>query len=202
MPTLDEDGWQLESGVERHAEAPETFEIPDEAVRSRLVPTSAAKLIFTLRGAEGPQVERMWVQITGYTESGYLGVLTTTRAQPARPSRPVKWSSSVRTTSSMRFRPPTGTPKPASTRTSQGSSVEDTTGTLAVAASHHGQRVGDGVALNVRRWGCEPATINLEQVAIACPVGDRQPTSASGSTKSVRSSEGSAWTCSRSSGVA
>jgi uncharacterized protein YegJ (DUF2314 family) len=75
MPTLDEDGWQLESGVERHAEAPDTFEIPDEAVRSRLVPTSDAKLIFTLRGAEGPQVERMRVHITGYTETGYVGVL-------------------------------------------------------------------------------------------------------------------------------
>ena len=64
MPTLDEDGWQLESGVERRAEAPDTFEIPDEAVRSRLVPTSYAKLIFTLRDPEGPQVERMWVHIT------------------------------------------------------------------------------------------------------------------------------------------
>jgi len=52
MPTLDEDGWQLESGVERHADAPDTFEIPDEAVRSRLAPTSDAKLIFTLRGAQ------------------------------------------------------------------------------------------------------------------------------------------------------
>ena len=75
MPTLEEDGWQLESGVERHAEAPDTFEIPDEAVRSRLVPTSDAKLIFTLRGPEGPQVERMWVHITGYTDWGYVGVL-------------------------------------------------------------------------------------------------------------------------------
>lgn len=35
----------------------------------------AEKLIFTLRGAEGRQVERIWVQITGYTESGYVGVL-------------------------------------------------------------------------------------------------------------------------------
>lgn len=75
MPTLDEDGWQLESAVERHAEAPDTFEIPDESVRSRLVPTCVAKLIFTLRSAEGPQVERMWVDITGYTDSGYVGVL-------------------------------------------------------------------------------------------------------------------------------
>jgi uncharacterized protein YegJ (DUF2314 family) len=75
VQTLDEDGWQLESAVKRHAEAPDTFEIPDEAVRSRLVPTSDAKLIFTLQGANGPQVERMWVHITGYTATGYVGVL-------------------------------------------------------------------------------------------------------------------------------
>ena len=75
MATLEEDGWQLESGVKRHAEAPDTFEIPDETVRSRLVPTSDAKLIFTLRSPEGLQVERMWVHITGYTETGYVGVL-------------------------------------------------------------------------------------------------------------------------------
>jgi hypothetical protein len=75
VPTLDEDGWQLESGVERHAEAPDSFGIPDEEVRSRLVPTSDAKLIFTLRGAKGLQVERMWVHITGYTATGYVGVL-------------------------------------------------------------------------------------------------------------------------------
>lgn len=75
VPTLDVDGWQLESGLERHAEAPGTFEIPDESIRARLVPGCDAKLIFTLMSADGPQVERMWVRITGYTENGYLGVL-------------------------------------------------------------------------------------------------------------------------------
>jgi len=86
MPTLDEDGWQLESGVERHAEDPETFEIPDAAVRSRLVPTSDAKLIFTLRGAKGSQVERMWVNVTGYTATGYIGVLNN---EPRTPDAPI-----------------------------------------------------------------------------------------------------------------
>lgn len=86
MATLDEDGWQLESGVERHAEAPDTFEIPEEAVRSRLVPTSDAKLIFTLRGVDGLQVERMWVRITGYTDTGYLGVLNN---EPRTPGAPI-----------------------------------------------------------------------------------------------------------------
>jgi uncharacterized protein YegJ (DUF2314 family) len=75
MPTLDEDGWQLESAVEAHARAPDTFEIPDESIRARLVPASAAKLIFSLRSANGPQVERIWVHITGYTDSGYIGKL-------------------------------------------------------------------------------------------------------------------------------
>lgn len=78
MPTLEDDGWQLESGVARHAEAPDTFEIPDESVRSRLVPGCAAKLIFTLRGSVGPAVERMWVHITGYTNVGYTGTLNNT----------------------------------------------------------------------------------------------------------------------------
>jgi hypothetical protein len=75
VPTLDEDGWQLESGVERHAEAPDTFGIPDEAIRSRLVPDCDAKLIFTLRGVSETQVERMWVRVTGYTDTGYVGTL-------------------------------------------------------------------------------------------------------------------------------
>jgi len=75
MSTLDAGGWQLESGVERHAEAPETFEIPEESIRARLVPGCDAKLIFTLQGADGPQDERMWVRITGYTDTGYVGVL-------------------------------------------------------------------------------------------------------------------------------
>jgi uncharacterized protein YegJ (DUF2314 family) len=75
MPTLDADGWQLESGVARHAEAPDSFEIPDVSIRSRLVPGCDAKLIFTLQGCDGLQVERMWVRITGYTDTGYSGVL-------------------------------------------------------------------------------------------------------------------------------
>ena len=86
MATLDADGWQLESGVIRHAEAPETFEIPDESIRTRLVPTCDAKLIFTLRGPDGPQVERMWVRITGYTDTGYVGVL---QNEPRTPDAPI-----------------------------------------------------------------------------------------------------------------
>lgn len=75
MPTLEEDGWQLESAVKAHARAPGTYEIPDESIRGGLVPTSAAKLIFALRTADGLQVERMWVEITGYSDRGYVGKL-------------------------------------------------------------------------------------------------------------------------------
>src|SRR3954451_7729512 len=92
--TLDENGWQLENGVERHAEALDTFEIPDEAVRSRLVPTSDAKLIVSLQGADGPQIERMWVRVTGYTDTGYVGELNN-EPRPALRSGSVKSSSSV-----------------------------------------------------------------------------------------------------------
>jgi uncharacterized protein YegJ (DUF2314 family) len=65
----------LESGVELHAEAPDTFAIPDEAIRSGLVPGCDAKLIFTLRGVREMQVEQMWVRVTGYTDTGYVGTL-------------------------------------------------------------------------------------------------------------------------------
>ena len=92
MPTLVRDGWQLESGVERHAEAPDSFEIPDESVRSRLVPTSDAKLIFTLRGPDGPQVERMWVRVTGYSDTGYIGVLNN---EPRTPGAPIALGQTV-----------------------------------------------------------------------------------------------------------
>jgi hypothetical protein len=75
VASLDADGWELLSGVERHAHSPTTFEIPDEAIRTRLVPGCDAKLIFALRGRDDVCVERMWVQIVGYTETGYAGVL-------------------------------------------------------------------------------------------------------------------------------
>lgn len=76
LASLERDGWQLESGVERHLEAPDTFAIPDEELRQRLVPESHAKLIFTLEKPDGTcVVERMWVRITGYTEDAYEGVL-------------------------------------------------------------------------------------------------------------------------------
>lgn len=92
MSGPDENAWRLESAVERHAEAPDTFEIPDAELRSRLVPESDAKLIFTLRGRGGPRVERMWVRITGYTDSGYVGVLNN---HPETPDAPISFGDRV-----------------------------------------------------------------------------------------------------------
>jgi uncharacterized protein YegJ (DUF2314 family) len=86
VATSGADAWRLENGVERHARAPDTFEIPDESIRSRLVPGCDAKLMFTLNSPDGPQVERMWVRITGYTRTGYVGVLTN---QPRMASSPI-----------------------------------------------------------------------------------------------------------------
>lgn len=86
MPTLEEDGWQLESGVERHAEAPETFEIPEEEIRATVGPNVLSKAHLHLAERRGPTVERMWVQITGYTESGYVGVLDN---DPRTPDAPI-----------------------------------------------------------------------------------------------------------------
>lgn len=86
MPTLNNDGWQLEDGVAQHAMAPETFDIPDESIRRRLVPGCDAKLMFTLCTKTGDHVERMWVRITGYTDIGYAGVL---RNEPRASDAPV-----------------------------------------------------------------------------------------------------------------
>lgn len=64
------------------------FQIPTEDLRSRLVPECDAKLIFRLRTPDGQEVvERMWVQITGYTETGYAGVLDNEPKSEAAPLR-------------------------------------------------------------------------------------------------------------------
>jgi hypothetical protein len=74
--TLDVEGWELESGVQLHAQFPETFKIPSEPIRSGLVPRCHAKLVFRMKTDDGRVVvERMWVHITGYTDDGYEGVL-------------------------------------------------------------------------------------------------------------------------------
>jgi hypothetical protein len=95
MPTLDEDGWQLESGVDRHAEAPDTFEIPDEAGPIAVGPDQRREADLHLARRKWPQVERMWVNITGYTEAGYVGVSDNEPRTPGAPIALGKPSTSV-----------------------------------------------------------------------------------------------------------
>jgi uncharacterized protein YegJ (DUF2314 family) len=45
-------------------------------------------LIFTIRGNDGVGVERMWVRITGYTDTGYLGELNNTPKMAGAPIAP------------------------------------------------------------------------------------------------------------------
>ena len=76
-PDLEKDGWRLEDGEEYHRAAPDTFFIPDLALRKILQPGDFAKLIFEIavEGEEYPSVERMWVIVRERTPGGYIGML-------------------------------------------------------------------------------------------------------------------------------
>lgn len=77
-PDLFHDGWSLDDGEALSLEFPDTFEIPDSAVREILQPGDWAKLIFRINvdDAETPAaVERMWVLVTQRLRAGYVGVL-------------------------------------------------------------------------------------------------------------------------------
>jgi hypothetical protein len=82
LATIERDGWQLESGEARHAEAPETFWIPSREQRDSLKPGEAAKLLFMIEAENQGQlergVERMWVIIRGRLGPFYTGVLDST----------------------------------------------------------------------------------------------------------------------------
>ncbi|WP_204304118.1 hypothetical protein, partial [Stenotrophomonas maltophilia] len=74
-PDLDEDGWCLESGIERHLLHPESFEIPDEKIRHNLAVGDFAKLIFIIavEDDEEPVVDRMWVVVREAADGTYFG---------------------------------------------------------------------------------------------------------------------------------
>ena len=78
--SIEKDGWTLESGEERHARSPETFEIPSRTARESLGPGDAAKLLFDIETRETGQVidrgiDRMWVIVKRRTGNLYVGVL-------------------------------------------------------------------------------------------------------------------------------
>lgn len=77
-PDFTIDGWYLEDGEARHAEAPDTFWIPDRHRRESLEAGDLAKLVFRIsvdNADENVSVERMWVPVRERTPDGYLGVL-------------------------------------------------------------------------------------------------------------------------------
>ena len=80
MPaSLDDDGWELESAVERHRQYPNKFEIPSEEERTSLQPSDMVKLLFLfLTNDEAEpiiQCERMWVTVQEIAETNYVGML-------------------------------------------------------------------------------------------------------------------------------
>jgi uncharacterized protein YegJ (DUF2314 family) len=79
MPTLDADGWELESAEARHAAAPTTFGIPSRAERIAVPVGRMVKLLFLFmneeNGAPIVDCERMWVTVLSATNGGYTGRL-------------------------------------------------------------------------------------------------------------------------------
>jgi hypothetical protein len=88
-PSIERDGWCLESGEERHAAAPETFWIPSFEARRGLYPGCGVKLIFHIQTPDGADVERMWVVVTQRLDDGerYLGLLDSTPCSDWGPGR-------------------------------------------------------------------------------------------------------------------
>lgn len=77
-PDFQTDGWCLEDGEAYHAEAPDTFWIPDQRSRESLQPGDLAKLIFRIsvdNADENVSIERMWVLVRECIPGGYLGIL-------------------------------------------------------------------------------------------------------------------------------
>jgi uncharacterized protein YegJ (DUF2314 family) len=67
--------FKLDSGVEAHAEFPETFDIPSASDRESLGEGDLAKLMFRFSDGERTFVERMWVRVQKVGPDGYVGIL-------------------------------------------------------------------------------------------------------------------------------
>jgi hypothetical protein len=77
---MDVDSWELESGEQRHADAPDSFWIPTRSERTSLRVGQAAKLLFAIEADDDGQVivsvERMWVFVREVLDGGdYMGIL-------------------------------------------------------------------------------------------------------------------------------
>jgi hypothetical protein len=80
LATIAEDGWALISAETRHAEAPDSFLIPNRRERESLAPGYAAKLLFEIEMREEGRVidrgvDRMWVIVKRRIGANYVGVL-------------------------------------------------------------------------------------------------------------------------------
>lgn len=67
--------YQLADAEARHAESPETFEIPGVAERVSLNAGDWVKLVFEISDGSRTEVERMWVKVTGRQEDSFAGLL-------------------------------------------------------------------------------------------------------------------------------
>lgn len=67
--------FKLDSGLRRHIEFPDTFEVPSQEMRENLLPGDLAKLIFRIRVGNAVHIERMWVEVVEIKPEYYVGVL-------------------------------------------------------------------------------------------------------------------------------
>ena len=79
LPTYETDHYELDNAEEIHREYPDSFWMPEKAIREALQPGNLVKLIFRMEetaGSDDVSVERMWVEVTEKKPSSYLGVLS------------------------------------------------------------------------------------------------------------------------------
>lgn len=79
MPTLETDGWELESAEERNRANPRSFGIASLEERTSLEPGALVKLLFLFlneeNGREIVGCERMWVRVSEVRGGRYAGTL-------------------------------------------------------------------------------------------------------------------------------
>ncbi len=81
LPTIDDDGYELDDAEQIHSEHPDTFYIPPLEVRSALQPGEMVKLLFRIELEDDEhsryqEVERMWVEVVRVLNPcKYLGLL-------------------------------------------------------------------------------------------------------------------------------
>lgn len=77
--TLEEHGWTLESAEDRHANAPDSFQIPSRDERESLAIGRRVQLLFNFlnRDEHGEIIdcEKMWVTIDSIHGNSYVGCL-------------------------------------------------------------------------------------------------------------------------------